>query len=309
MQPLHVVTAVANPIRWESRIKLYKQFAEHMLDSGVKLTTVECAFGDRPHELADIAHVNHITVRAAGSQLVWSKENLLNIGIARLPDEARYIGTFDADIQFRKTGWASDTVHALQHYGVVQPWSDCYDLGPNGEHIDLHRSFCRLVYEGKPIVQGPNAADGPYRFGHPGYAWAWTRRSLEGVGGLVETAGLGAADHHMALALIGRVQDSIPGNMTQAYKTPLHTWQQRAMQHIGRNISYVPGSIEHLWHGQKSKRAYVSRWDILAKHAFDPSLDTKRNTHGVVELSGNKPMLRLDIDRYFRSRDEDTNSL
>ena len=31
--------------------------------------------------------------------------------------------------------------------------------------------------------------------------------------------------------------------------------------------------------------------------------------HRVLELAGNKPRLRLDIDRYFRARDEDSNSL
>lgn len=308
MQPLHVVTAVANPIRWDSRIRLYRKFCQHMLDSGVRLTTVECAYGDRPHELADIPHIQHVAVRAAGGTMVWNKESLLNIGISRLPDDARYIGTFDADVEFRRPDWASETVHALQHYEVVQPWSDCYDLGPNDEHIDLHRSFCRLVYEGKPIVQGPNAKDGPYRFGHPGYAWAWRRSALDSCGGLIESAGLGAADHHMALALIGRVHDSIPGNMTSGYKAPLLAWQARAERHITRNISYVPGTIEHQWHGSKAKRAYISRWDVLIKHAFDPAVDTKRNANGVVELAGNKPGLRLDIDRYFRSRDEDANT-
>jgi hypothetical protein len=29
----------------------------------------------------------------------------------------------------------------------------------------------------------------------------------------------------------------------------------------------------------------------------------------VLELAGNKPQLRSDIDRYFRARDEDSNSL
>ena len=47
---LHVVTAVANPMRWQSRIRLYRDFAARMLDSGVRLTVVECAFGERPHE-------------------------------------------------------------------------------------------------------------------------------------------------------------------------------------------------------------------------------------------------------------------
>jgi hypothetical protein len=35
----------------------------------------------------------------------------------------------------------------------------------------------------------------------------------------------------------------------------------------------------------------------------------KRNTYGVLELAGNKPQLRHDIDCYFRARDEDSNTL
>lgn len=306
---LHVVTAISNPMRWKSRIRLYREFEEHMLDSGVNLTVVECTYGDRPTEVAGNARVNHIHVRANAGALVWNKEPLLNIGISRLPGDAKYICTADADIKFRSKHWASETVHALQQYPVVQPWSDCYDLGPHGEHIDLHRSFCRLVHERKPIVQGPNAVNGPYRFGHPGYAWAWTRQALEWVGGLVETAGLGAADHHMAMGLIGRVDESIPGNIGDAYKTPLRLWQKRAMGHIAKNISYVPGTIEHSFHGAKGKRAYVDRWQTLITHGFDPAIDLKRNTHGVTELAGNKPELRHEIDAYFRSRDEDANSL
>lgn len=305
---LHVVTCVSNPVRWQSRIRLYREFEQHMLHSGVSLTVVECAYGERPFEVSGTPHVNHIGVRAHGGAIVWNKENLLNIGISRLPGDAKYIATIDADVFFRKKDWATETVHALQQYPVVQPWADCYDLGPDDEHIDHHRSFCRQVHERQPIVQGPNAVNGPYRFGHPGYAWCWTRQALEWAGGLVETAGLGAADHHMAMALIGRVDESIPGNISEAYKAPLRLWQSRVMPHIAKNISYVSGSVEHRWHGQKRKRAYVDRWSILIKNGFDPSIDLKRNTWGVVELAGNKPELRHDIDLYLRSRDEDSNS-
>jgi hypothetical protein len=132
---------------------------------------------------------------------------------------------------------------------------------------------------------------------------------VDWLGGLIETASLGSADHHMAQALIGRVGESIPGNLNDAYKAPLYRWQARAMRHIAGNISYVPGTIEHRWHGSKVKRNYVGRWDILARNAFDPTTDLKRNTWGVFELAGNKPDLRRDFDSYFRSRDEDSNTL
>jgi hypothetical protein len=305
---LHVITAVANPIRWKSRLKLYRDFEQHMLDSGVKLTVVECAYGERPHELAGTPHVQHVGVRTSGRNMVWNKENLLNVGIQRNPD-AKYFATLDADIAFRRGDWAAETVQALQHYHAVQPWSDCYDLGPNGEHLQAHRSFARLFQDDKPLVQGPNAYAGPYEFGHPGYAWAWTRDLLEWTGGLIETAALGAADHHMAMGLIGKVGDSIPRNLTDGYKEPLYLWQQRVQRHLGTGVGCLGGTIEHFWHGSKDKRAYVSRWNILDKHKFNPATDLKRNSFGVVELAGNKPGLTHDIDRYFRSRDEDSNTL
>jgi hypothetical protein len=305
---LHVVTAISNPARWKSRIRLYKDFEQHMLDSGVKLTVVECAYGDRPHELGDNPHVNYVPVHASGHHLVWNKEPLLNIGISRIPD-AKYIATLDADIEFRRGDWASETVHALQHYHVVQPWTHCSDLGPQGEPLQTHVSFCKLWHERKELVQGPaHPYGGGAQFGHPGYAWAWTRQALDWAGGLIETAALGAADHHMAMGMIGRVQDSIHGGMTEGYKAPLFLWQKRAHKQIQGNIGCVAGTIEHFWHGPKDKRAYISRWDILAKHKFDPANDLKRNTYGVLELAGNKPELAHDIDVYFRTRDEDANT-
>ena len=298
---LDVVSVIANPIGWKSRLRLYDTFEQHMLDSGVRLTTVECAYGERGFELAGRAHVNHIGVRAKTP--VWVKENLINIGISRLPADWRYVAWIDADICFRRADWASATVNALQQYDLVQPWSDCYDLGPNGEHLQVHRAFCRQWIDGQPI------SPGPYVFAHPGYAWAATREALNHLGGLIETASLGAADHHMALALIGQVETSLPGGVTAAYSAPLRGWQSRAERFSSGNIGFVPGTIEHHWHGAKDKRKYIDRWQILVRHRFDPNNDLKRNISGVLELAGNKPKLRADIDRYLRSRDEDSNSL
>ena len=304
---LHVVTAIANPVGWRSRVALFRRFAAHMRDSGVQLTVAECAYGERPFECADIEGVHHIGLRSR--TVVWNKESLLNIAISRLPPDWKHVAWLDADIEFRRPDWAARTVQALQLYDVVQPWADCYDLGPNDEHLATHQSFCKLYCEGRPIVQGPNARPGGYAFAHPGYGWAATRAALEHLGGLIDTAALGAADHHMAMALVGRVDESIHGAMTQGYKAPLHRWQARAMRHLGGNIGYVPGTIEHLWHGAKDKRRYVDRWDILARHRFSPDEDLKRNVFGLIELTGNKPALRRELDGYMRQRDEDSNSL
>ncbi len=151
---MHVVTAVANPIRWESRIRLARKAIESWLANGVQVTVVECAYGEWPYDLADIKGINHIPVRA--TTVAWNKECLLNLGISRLPVDAKYIATLDADIVFRKPTWSLDAIHQLQFYPVVQPWSDCYDLGPNGEHMQIHRSFGRQWWHGLPVVSKGN---------------------------------------------------------------------------------------------------------------------------------------------------------
>lgn len=306
---LYVVAAYANPMRWKSRERLAREFAAHMLDSGVNLTIVDCAFGERPHDLWNLKHVRLVKVRARGEALIWNKESILNVGISRLPESAKYIGTFDADITFRRPDWAAECVHALQMHHVAQPWQHAYDLGPNNEHMELHHSFCSLVHQKKPIMQGPKHPKTVYKFGHPGYSWLWRRSFLDAVGGLVETAGLGAGDHHMALALIGKVKESIPHGMTDGYVAPLLRWQERALHAAHRNIGFVPGTIAHNWHGPKTRRFYIERWETLVKHRFDPAADMLRNTYGVLELDPRKPGLRHDIALYFESRNEDSNDL
>lgn len=300
-----------NPIRWESRKVLTKAAVQHVLDSGSQVTLVECAIGERPFEHSGIPGVNFVGVRASGDSLVWTKECLQMIGIqsaSRLG--ADYFHLMDADIIYRRPYWPSEIVQTLQHNMVIQPWEHCYDLGPQGQHLEVHTSLGSLFHQNKPIMQGPKCGPNtPYRFGHPGYSTAWRREALDAVGGLIETAAAGAADHHMMMGLIGRVMDSVPLAATAGYVAPLRIWQDRAIANIKFNIGYMPGTIEHSWHGDKKKRGYSPRWGILIKNEFDPTTDLTRNTYGVVELAGNKPQLRHDIDLYLRSRDEDSNTL
>jgi hypothetical protein len=195
--------------------------------------------------------------------------NLLNIGIHRTP-EAKYLAWVDADIMFRRHDWAVATLHALQHYDVVQPWGDAYDLGPNGEHIAHHRSFCRQYFHRLPMFAASvpyGRGNGGFEHPHPGYAWAITRQAFDWLGGLYELGGMGSGDHHMALALIGEAERSMPAGTTDAYRAEVRRWQARALRHINLNIGYVPGTIEHLFHRHKTDRGYQSRWCMFVKHA------------------------------------------
>jgi hypothetical protein len=302
---LHVVAARANPLRWKTPDRIYKDWVEHMLDSGVKLTVVECQYGEREFTAA-LPHVNHIGVRA--TTWCWSKENLLNIGISRIP-EARYICWSDSDIFHRRADWAVETLHALQNYHVVQPWAEAYDLGPDAGIMQTHVSFAKVFHQGGPVVPSGGKFwkydGGVYQYPHSGYVWAATRQAIDGLGGLLEVGGMGSGDHHMALALAGLAERSMPGKTSEAYRRHVMRWQDRALRHINSNVGYVPASIEHRFHGKKADRGYCSRWDMFMEHQFDPDEDLKKNADGVFEWAGNKPDLRRQFDLYLRSRNED----
>ena len=307
---LHVVTVRSNPLGWKQPERVYRQWTQHMLDSGVQLTVVEVAYGEKPFACA-LPHVNHVGLRAR--TWCWSKENALNIGIQRLP-HAEYFDWHDSDVFHRDADWARKTVDALQTYDVVQPWSDALDMGPGDELIQTHKSFCSLYHKGLPVTPAGSGKfwrydGGPYDYAHSGYAWATTRRALDAVGGLFEVGGMGSGDHHMALALVGKAEWSLPGGCSAPYREALMRWQRRAVQHVNFNVGYVPGVIEHRFHGRKADRGYLSRWSMFVRHGFDPDEDLKRNSFGVFEWSGNKPELRREFDLYLRSRNEDINAL
>src|SRR3954451_12039279 len=102
---LHVYTSRFNALRWEQPDRHYRDWVEHMLDSGVKLHVAEVQYGERPF-VCDLPHVDHIGLRA--STPAWAKENALNLAFWRT-SHAKYICWCDADVFFERPDWASET--------------------------------------------------------------------------------------------------------------------------------------------------------------------------------------------------------
>src|SRR5208282_5642845 len=93
--PLYVVAVISNPIRYLTRYELYHRFEKHMQDSGVILYTVEMAYGDRAFAVTDANNPRHLQLRS--NHELWHKENLINLGVARLPATWKYLAWIDAD--------------------------------------------------------------------------------------------------------------------------------------------------------------------------------------------------------------------
>lgn len=301
----HVVTMISNPARYASRYRLYQEFKQHMLDSGVRLWTVEVAFGDRPFAVTNADDHYHLQLRTW--DVLWHKENALNLLVQRLPYDWDVLCWIDADVQFTVTqgpkSWVNETWHALQQYSVAQLFTQAIDLGPSGEFIQQHQGFGFSYVTGKPRGKG-------YTHWHPGYAWGIRREAYDAMGGFIDTGILGAGDHHMALGWIGEIESSFHGQATDGYKRPLRVWQERCERYIRRDLGFVPGTILHAWHGKKRDRRYTERWKGLADNKFDPATDLKRDYQGLYQIhddgSARIRALRDFIRGYMSARNEDS---
>lgn len=303
-QPLYVACAISNPQRYHSRYRHFQAFEKHMAESGAVLYTVELALRDRHHEITAPENPRHIQLRSASE--LWHKENLLNIGVSRFPDDWHYGAVIDADFLMTRSDWATEAIHQLQHYRWVQLFSSYSDLTHDHQASRAMPSFAT-------IMDRLNASEWatPYYgttslvHGAPGGAWAFRRDAFDDVGGLLDTCILGSADWHMAYSLAGKVNRHADFTvLSRGYVESLHEWADRAAGNRG-SVGCVQNHAMHYWHGHKDKRAYATRVKILKKHCFDPRRDLKRDWQGVLSWQGNKAALEEDVRQYFRSRDED----
>lgn len=302
--PLYVVAPIVNPSRYRSRYSLYRDFETYITAAGAVLYTVEAAYGDRDFEITDASNPRHIRLRT--SHEVWHKENLINIGVSRLPADWKYVAWIDPDVRFARPDIVAETIHQLQHFSVVQMFAHATDLGPRHEPL---RSFQGFVSRWMRHNGAEHTSTRQYSEWHPGYAWACRRDAWDHLGGLIDFAVVGSADRYMACGLIGDIAQSLGvdlGRDCPTYTEWCFEWQARAETYIKRNIGFVDGLLLHYFHGAKKNRGYFNRSSILWNNEFDPARDIKRDWQGLWQLTDRKVRLRDQLRAYFRSRDEDS---
>lgn len=303
---LHVIGVCSNPARWHSRYRWAREWIASMVATdSVALTIVEGRFGDRGFELEPVvpdSGFDHIRVNLSSE--AWVKESMINVGIRSViaKYDAQYLAWIDMDVFFRDPNWAQESLHQLQTFSVIQPWQDCADLGPHG---GISRHFRSFGFQHQRGVKKQTHPSQPYEYAHSGFAWCCTRAFYENVQGLMDFAILGSADHHQAFAMTGEVDKTIHLGMMPSFFELCNEWQQRALQITQGEVGFSVGRIEHAFHGPKNRRYYRERWGILVDNKFDPKIDLRKDSQGIVTLVG-KPRLEHAIIKYNRARLEDS---
>jgi hypothetical protein len=329
-QTLHVAVCYSNPFRWRTRRQLANDCIRHLRTSAnVCLHVGELAYGDRPFEITD-AQRNPTDVQLRTNHELFHKENILNRIIQTFPPGWKYGAYVDADFHLTRHDWALETIHQLQHYDFVQPFSSYSDVtgetyGTGHLPMRINTGFAfNYIQNGYRLPDGYanggwkhngaskydyGSAGAPRGVGATGGMWAFRRSAFDAVGGLLDKCILGHGDWFMTFGLVGEeAPDMHLDGYSHDYRAAIDAWQRNAAK-LKKNIGYVDGFAVHHFHGSKVRRGYSQRDLIMVRNQFAPSTDLRPDWQGIYQLSADKPALRDDIRRYFISRTEDDPNL
>lgn len=309
-KPLYVVTTVFNPRRFMSRIRLYKNFAKWVVDSGCQLVTAEIAYGERPFEVTQTGNPFHLQLRTNAD--LWHKERSLNLAIQHLTQRIDpnwgYVAYLDCDVKIMRDDWAEETVHLLQHYAILQMFGEIQTLDPHHHTQYGGRSIARNFAETGNIRSGQNGSGGGFN-GWPGLGWGYRRKEFDEIGGLLDTCVTGSGDTYMAGCYLGIPGLGIPRGSSPGLVRSVTEHYRRCERYIRKNVSFLPSLLVHYWHGKAKDRGYIKRESAVAQHQFDPYTDLIVESNGLFRWTEEKFDLQREIRSSMEGRNEDSSDV
>ena len=285
-----------NPFHTPQRVRNYRRFRALLARSGVRLLTVELAFGDDPFELPD----GPDAVRVRGGDIMWQKERLLQIGGERLLDEGcRKLVFLDADVIFEKTDWPALVSRALDRSPVVQ----CFSRAT--------RNFTDAVRLQDSPVKDFLESGAPPR-GAKGIAWAMTA-ALFAKAGLFQHCIVGGGDAALCCAALGLAHGEDAwecslrhqGFIRHAGEEMLaryRAWAGAFHEAAGGGCGFVDQAVFTMSCGSYGGRDYHGRHRLL--EGFDPCREVAVHTSGAFAWTEQGRARQPGVERYLRSREE-----
>ena len=299
---LAAVCCYFNACHYKIRFSNYKIFRKGIVRTGIKLLTVELAFGDDPFELTGFSDV--LQLRTGKKNIMWQKERLLNVGIKKLIAEGyKKIVWLDADVVFENDNWVKDLSSKLDKYPLVQVFKEI-DRESEKEKIEHSYGSASYYINTKKIS---------YQDARPGLGWAARSSILEKVplydlavintdNDLLNLYGSFCEDRSL---MVIREKCDFFKNFPFLYLFHYMKWAKIWSSYVNGKIHYINQKMKALYHGTFKNRKHGQRDVICKKFHFDPLKDIKIGKSGAWEWASDKPDLHKEVREYFYSRKED----
>jgi hypothetical protein len=238
--------------------------------------------------------------------IIWVKENLINLAIKSLPQDAEFIAWSDRDIYFTNTSWVEDTIEKLKTYDVIQPWSEVIHLNSSNVLDIIKKKQGSFSFSDKSELYATiNHHKHKNRIStSTGQIWAMNKSFYEKIGKINDIEIIGGADSIIANFCILKKNFYINNLTTKTTPQAKNQWLEYSRKFKDIKYSYVDGLIIHYWHGCLEDRLYTSRYDVLKHYNYDPANDITYDENGVLQFTEKGKRLESAITEYFMYRKE-----
>jgi hypothetical protein len=302
---LWAITSFFNPLSFHRRRANYSLFRQHL---HLPLVAVELAFG--PDFELDEGDAE-ILVQIRGGDILWQKERLLNLALARLPADCSAVAWIDCDVIFERDDWADVATRLLDRFPMLQPFAEKHNLPRDWVTGNMTRPAARVLHPPAWFLaegMSPEAC-----FGNspadincaPGLAWVARREFLNSLG-FYDACIIGGGDHAFAAAVYGCSDEAAASQaMNEQRREHYLGWARPAHEAARGRVGFIEGRLFHLWHGSVANRAYRRRHQEFACFQLDPFEDLALATSGAWQWNSAKPEMHAFVKDYLASRRED----
>ena len=282
---LAILSVHYNPGGYAAPARNYGRFRAALGPLAERLYSAEASFTEAFE--TDAA----VQLHAGPQNVLWQKEAMLNLLLRQLPPEVLYVVWTDRDLIFQNPDWPAQTMRRLDtDCCVVQLFEQVALQNVRRAVTQRRTGYVKALSLG---IQSPAY----------GYAWAARRDYLDAIGGFPSMNIIGGGDTVMAHAWLNRHIKF--GKYARGLNDWNAQWAARARREMrGRECSYIPGEVLHLWHGNRANRQFDTRHQILQRHDYDPAKHVRIDSNGLLELH-DAPDLQIELQRYFDRRNED----
>jgi hypothetical protein len=313
------ITSYYNPSGYKVRLRNFKAFHANF---GLPLVVAELVLPGVESELSpylsqfDANSVIHIVIREG--DVMWQKERLLNVALAKVPQGASCVVWADCDVLFRGRAWIDSLSEALRLHPIVQCFNRAQQLLAQAltDSGELLRGFLDVPHtenfwaREKASCMHEYLCTGRVTSSCTGLIWAG-RADLLRRHGFYDAQIIGSGDEFFVRALLGApIEASGPANLCRYSEVQVRhyeAWAKPFNEELSRtgSVGCLDQTVYHLWHGQVENRKYVARHHLLAEHEYDPSRDIRINGQGAWSWNSDKPRLHKALKDYFQGRQED----
>jgi len=268
-----VCLVIFNPAKSKKIIQNYYEMVEALGD--VPVYTLELVFNDEIPQILNAIHHK-------SSSYMFHKEKLYRVLEKHIPQKYTKLAFIDSDILF-DFDWYQKTSRLLNSYDVVQMFSEAHWMDARGNTILSRDTVLKM-----------KLSEWDTSF-HPGFAWGMRRDWYNKVG-FFDWAVSGSGDTLSAMAWLSKrpKQDfqSLPKPIAKKYFDFTLLPKPR--------ISFVQGTVHHLFHGSRENRQYASRHRMID---VDEEIDDMLVDNTIFEWKD--PKWNAIFLEYFISRKDD----